>query len=103
MPRVSGREVLRQLRTAGNMVPVILLTQVGGAGERAMALEEGADDDLNKPLDPHELVARILAALRRAQARRGPLSAAHRLHFGALLLDRVAQSVGPDPQPVPTT
>ena len=89
MPRVSGREVLRQLRKAGNWVPIILLTQVGGAGERAMALEEGADDYLNKPFDPHELVARIRAVLRRARAGRAPLSAAHRLNCGSLVLDRV--------------
>jgi len=66
MPRVDGREVLRQLRQSGNWIPIILLTQVGEASERAMALEEGADDYLNKPFDPHELVARIRAVLRRA-------------------------------------
>ena len=67
MPKVDGREVLRQLRQAGNWTPVILLTQVGEASERAMALEEGADDYLNKPFDPHELVARMRAVLRRAR------------------------------------
>jgi len=89
MPRVSGREVLLQLRKAGNWVPIILLTQVGGAGERAMALEQGADDYLNKPFDPHELVARIRAVLRRAHTGRAPLTAAHRLNCGSLVLDRV--------------
>lgn len=44
MPRMDGREVLRRLRQADNWTPVILLTQVGEATERAMALEEGADD-----------------------------------------------------------
>ena len=67
MPRLDGREVLRQLRQGGNWTPILLLTQVGEASERAMALEEGADDYLNKPFDPHELVARIRAVLRRAQ------------------------------------
>ena len=43
------------------------LTQVGEAVERAMALEEGADDYLNKPFDPHELVARVRAVLRRTR------------------------------------
>ena len=51
-------------------MPIILLTQVGESGERAMALEEGADDYLNKPFDPHELVARIRAVLRRRPASR---------------------------------
>src|SRR5512140_795021 len=93
MPRVDGREVLRQLRKNGNWTPVILLTQVGEASERAMALEEGADDYLNKPFDPHELVARIKAVLRRAHPGQPPLSAAVRLTCGKLTLDRVSRRV----------
>jgi DNA-binding response OmpR family regulator len=91
MPRLDGREVLRQLRQAGSWIPVILLTQVGEAGERAMALEEGADDYLNKPFDPNELVARIRAVLRRARPGEPPLSAAARLSCGKLILDRVSR------------
>ena len=67
MPKLDGREVLRRLRRADNWTPVILLTQVGDSSERAMALQEGADDYLNKPFDPHELVARMRAVLRRAR------------------------------------
>jgi DNA-binding response OmpR family regulator len=44
MPRADGREVLRRLRAAGRWLPVILLTQVGESSERAIALDEGADD-----------------------------------------------------------
>jgi DNA-binding response OmpR family regulator len=88
MPKVDGREVLRHLRQAGDWTPVILLTQVGEASERAMALEEGADDYLNKPFDPHELVARIRSVLRRARPGRPPLSAAWILVSGELRLDR---------------
>lgn len=91
MPQMNGREVLRRLREAGNWTPVILLTQVGGATERAMAIEEGADDYLNKPFDPYELVARIRAVLRRAQPGTPPLSAAQRLRAGSLLLDRASR------------
>ena len=91
MPRLDGREVLRQLRQSGNWIPIILLTQVGEASERAMALEEGADDYLNKPFDPHELVARIRAVLRRARPGQPPLSAAMRLASGKLILDRVSR------------
>jgi DNA-binding response OmpR family regulator len=79
MPEMNGREVLRHLRQMGNWTPVILLTQVGESVERAMALEEGADDYLNKPFDPHELVARVRAVLRRARPSRPPLAAAARL------------------------
>jgi DNA-binding response OmpR family regulator len=93
MPRLDGREVLRQLRQGGNWIPILLLTQVGEAGERAMALEEGADDYLNKPFDPHELVARIRAVLRRARPGQPPFSAATRLASGKLTLDRASRRV----------
>jgi len=93
MPLLDGREVLRQLRQGGNWTPILLLTQVGEAGERAMALEEGADDYLNKPFDPHELVARIRAVLRRARPGQPPLSAATRLACGKLTLDRISHRV----------
>ena len=93
MPRLDGRAVLRQLRQRGNWTPVILLTQVGQAAERAMALEEGADDYLNKPFDPHELVARMRAVLRRLQAGQPSLAGADQLRSGELLFDRRARRV----------
>jgi DNA-binding response OmpR family regulator len=88
MPKMDGREVLRRLRHDGNWTPVILLTQVGDSVERAMALEEGADDYLNKPFDPHELVARIRAVLRRARPGQPPLATAARLLSHDLAFDR---------------
>ncbi|MCX7680562.1 MAG: response regulator transcription factor [Anaerolineae bacterium] len=91
MPRLDGRETLRRLRRAGNWTPVILLTQVGASTERAMALEEGADDYLNKPFDPYELVARIRAVLRRARPGQPPLAAARLLVSGPLRLDRLSR------------
>jgi DNA-binding response OmpR family regulator len=90
---MDGRELLRTLRQENNWIPVILLTQVGEAVERAMALEEGADDYINKPFDPHELVARIRAVLRRAKPGTPPLSAVWKLKCGDLLLDRKARRV----------
>src|SRR5574341_139254 len=91
MPRLDGREVLRRLRRENNWIPTILLTQVGEASERALALEEGADDYLNKPFDPHELLARIRAVLRRAHPGERSLSAAWFLIAGDLTLDRRAR------------
>jgi DNA-binding response OmpR family regulator len=88
MPKMDGREALRRLRQSDDWTPVILLTQVGESTERAMALEEGADDYLNKPFDPHELVARIRAVLRRARPGQPPLAAAQKLTCGNLVLDR---------------
>jgi DNA-binding response OmpR family regulator len=88
MPRLNGREVLRQLRQKGDWTPIILLTQVGESGERAMALLEGADDYINKPFDPNELVARIKTILRRSGSGQPPLTLAERLRSGDLVVDR---------------
>jgi DNA-binding response OmpR family regulator len=90
MPRLDGRAVLRRLRQANNWVHVIMLTQVTGAQERIEALNEGADDYLDKPFEPGELLARIRAILRRARPIQAPPDpeAAPRLRCGALLLDR---------------
>lgn len=91
MPGLSGREVCRRLRQRGDWTPIIMLTRVGLAGERAMTLEEGADDYLNKPFDPFELVARIRAVLRRVQQHAPPLASVRRLLSGPLALDRPAR------------
>lgn len=100
MPRMNGREVLRRLRQEGDWTPVILLTRVGEATERAMALEEGADDYLNKPFDPYELVARIRAVLRRRAGTptQRPLAMATRLRAHDVVLDRTARRVNQDGQ-----
>jgi DNA-binding response OmpR family regulator len=93
MPQLGGREVLRRLRKDGHWTPVLLLTQVGESLERAMALEEGADDYLNKPFDPHELVARIRAILRRSDPGRPSLGMSQQLRSYSLKLDRVSRRV----------
>ena len=92
-PGMDGRAVLRQVRLERREVPIILLTQVGESGERAMALEEGADDYLNKPFDPYELVARIRAVLRRGRTTGRRWPRAQRLRSGAVTLDRASQRV----------
>ena len=84
MPGLDGREVLRRLRRQDNWTPVILLTQITGTAERIMALEEGADDYLNKPFDPQELVVRIRecpAASDRDEARIALLRQDHGQHL----------------------
>jgi DNA-binding response OmpR family regulator len=91
MPKLDGRRMLRRLRQSDNWTPVILLTQVNSAAERAGALDEGADDYLNKPFEPFELVARIRAVLRRAHSGAPSLAGARRLRAGVLELDRQAR------------
>jgi DNA-binding response OmpR family regulator len=104
LPGLDGRAVLRRVREGHGKVPIILLTQVGESAERAMALEEGADDYLNKPFDPQELVARIRAVLRRGQPGAGPsLASAQRLRAGRVTLDRASQRVHRDGREVVLT
>ncbi|MBC7227443.1 MAG: response regulator transcription factor [Thermoflexales bacterium] len=90
MPGLDGREVCRRLRAAGDWTPIIMLTQVNTTVDKVLSLEEGADDYLCKPFDPHELVARVRAVLRRRQvlANQPPLIRASRLRSGNLILDR---------------
>jgi len=88
MPRMNGRETLRRMRKSNIWIPTILLTQVGEASERAVALEEGADDYINKPFHSQELLARIHAVLRRARPAGQSLSSARRIASFDLMLDR---------------
>jgi DNA-binding response OmpR family regulator len=93
MPHLDGREFVRRVRASGSWMPIILLTQVGESYERSAALDEGADDYLNKPFDPQELLSRVRAVLRRAVPGERPLSASTRLRAGDLELDRSARRV----------
>lgn len=67
MPGIDGREVLRRMRARGDQVPVLMLTEVTGADAHIQALDEGADDYLEKVATPGELRARIQAVMRRAR------------------------------------
>jgi two-component system, OmpR family, KDP operon response regulator KdpE len=65
LPDGDGVDVCRRLRERSAM-PVIMLSAVGAEEEQVRALEAGADDYMTKPFRPRELVARVLANLRRA-------------------------------------
>jgi len=95
MPEPDGREVLRRLRQSNNWTPVILLTRVSNPVERTLGLQEGADDYLNKPFDPLELIARIQAVLRRTyqSVQNTPLNSYKTLLSGDLMLERQARRV----------
>jgi len=67
LPGRSGLDVLRDLRAAGDRVPVLMLTAKGEVVDRVVGLELGADDYLAKPFALRELLARVRALLRRAQ------------------------------------
>ncbi|WP_134740416.1 response regulator transcription factor [Nocardioides sp. 503] len=65
MPRLDGLETTRALRTAGNAVPILVLTARDAVGDRVEGLDAGADDYLTKPFALQELLARLRALLRR--------------------------------------
>lgn len=88
MPEMNGRDLLRVLRKQNCYIPMILLTKVGESFEKAIALDEGADDYLNKPFDPVELIARIRAVLRRSNPNAPTLASSWVLKADSLLLDR---------------
>ena len=65
MPRLDGIETTRALRTAGNDLPILVLTARDSVGDRVEGLDAGADDYLTKPFALEELLARLRALLRR--------------------------------------
>jgi two-component system, OmpR family, response regulator MprA len=68
MPGYDGLDVTRRLRREGNRVPILLLTARDAVGDRVEGLDAGADDYLPKPFALEELLARLRALLRRADA-----------------------------------
>jgi len=68
VPDLDGLSVLRALRAAGNLVPVLFLTAMSGIEDRVDGLQEGADDYLVKPFAFEELMARLIALSRRSAA-----------------------------------
>lgn len=71
LPGKPGLEVLRSWRSAGHLMPVIVLTARDQWHERVQGLKAGADDYLGKPFHFEELLARLRALLRRGPAIHG--------------------------------
>src|SRR3989440_11463329 len=82
MPGLDGLDVTRRLRREGNRVPILLLTARDAVGDRVEGLDAGADDYLPKPFALEELLARLRALLRRADA-----APAELLRFADLTFD----------------
>ena len=72
LPGLDGLALVKALRAAGNMTPVLMLTAVSGIADRVEGLEAGADDYLVKPFAFTELAARIHALGRRPSAAAEP-------------------------------
>jgi two-component system KDP operon response regulator KdpE len=97
LPDLRGTEVTRQLRS-WTSVPVIVLSVVGDEAEKVSALDAGADDYVTKPFGVDELLARLRAALRRAEPSSEPV-----LEIGGLRVDLEAREVSVDGTPVQLT
>jgi DNA-binding response OmpR family regulator len=92
LPGMDGREVCRALRRESD-TPILMLTALAEESDQVAGLELGADDYITKPFSPRALVARVRAALRRAQ---GQVRAPAVLRSGGLAVDleRHAASLG---------
>ena len=67
MPRMSGLDVCKQLKSKRPSIPIIMLTARGQEIDKVVGLELGADDYVTKPFSIRELLARVKAVLRRAR------------------------------------
>jgi two-component system OmpR family response regulator len=72
LPMLSGLDVLKRWRHSGRTLPVLILTARSGWVERVSGLNAGADDYLEKPFQPDELVARLRSLLRRSFGKLDP-------------------------------
>lgn len=104
LPGEDGLSLARELRRQGNL-PILMLSARGEEIDRVIGLEVGADDYLAKPFSPRELLARLRALLRRAQARAAaeqpagsPAESGRR--FGPYLIDSAAMRLLRDGQEV---
>ena len=83
LPGLDGLALVKALRAAGNITPVLMLTAVSGIADRVEGLEGGADDYLVKPFAFSELAARLHALGRRPSAASEPA----RLAVGDIVID----------------
>jgi two-component system KDP operon response regulator KdpE len=97
LPDRSGVEVCRDLR-GWSAVPILILSAVGEEGQKVAALDAGADDYVTKPFGVEELLARLRAALRRAQPSREPVIA-----VGELSIDLEKHAVSRAGEPIRLT
>jgi DNA-binding response OmpR family regulator len=91
LPRIDGMQVLRSVRGQGITMPILVLTARDAVPDRIQGLDLGADDYVVKPVDLHELAARLRALVRRASGQAAECLRAH-----GLVLDPAARTVARD-------
>jgi DNA-binding response OmpR family regulator len=99
LPGIDGLEVCRRIR-AGSNVPIIMLTARVEEIDRVVGLEVGADDYVTKPFSMRELLARVRAALRRAQMPPDLGRLAQPVRIGSFTLDPALRELQRDGMPV---
>lgn len=82
MPKMDGITVLKKVRSAGNRLPILMLTAKSEVDDKVLGLDSGANDYLAKPFDTKELLARIRSITR------GQTAADNKLRFGNISLNR---------------
>lgn len=92
LPAMSGLEVLRRRRAAGDRAAVIIISARGDETDRLVGLEIGADDYVVKPLSPREIVLRVEAVLRRAEQLTGSRLRERLLRLGEAEIDLAART-----------
>jgi len=97
LPKKNGFDVCRDIRMAGVVVPIMMLTARGQTIDKVIALKIGADDYLTKPFDALELAARVEALLRRSKTPAKPGN----LQFGSVQIDLRGTTVTRNGKPVP--
>jgi two-component system, OmpR family, alkaline phosphatase synthesis response regulator PhoP len=97
LPRRNGIEVCREIRQAGLITPIMMLTARGQTIDKVIGLKIGADDYVTKPFEMVELLARIEALLRRAPMKT-PGQGIHQ--FGSLKVDLRGTEVSRDGVPI---
>jgi DNA-binding response OmpR family regulator len=102
LPRRDGISVCRELRRAGIMTPILLLTALDQTEDKVAGLDAGADDYLTKPFPVDELLARLRALTRRAR-QFAHADAATQIVIGDLTIDRLRHEVWRAGHPIPLT
>lgn len=105
LPGEDGLSICRRLRSANNMLPILMLTAKGDEIDRIVGLEVGADDYLPKPFNPRELLARIRAVLRRQviEAPGAPSAEDKMVEFGDFRLNLGTREMFRNEEPMPLT
>lgn len=96
LPRRDGLTLLKEVRSRGSQLPVLVLTARDTSADKVAGLDAGADDYLTKPFDLTELQARLRALMRRAGGAAAPV-----LEHAGVVLEPASKRVMQAGKPIP--